>query len=83
MLSGEEGFRSPVSWMKKAVEEVEGRRVCDFTIGLRAIIAVLLCRIERTLVLVICEGMGVIVRVSVEALRKDILESCMRYLDQL
>ena len=66
-------MRSPVSCVKNAVEEVEGRRWWDFTIGLRPIILVLSWRMERTWVLVMCEGMGVMARVSVEVLRTGLV----------
>ena len=69
MLSGDAGVRSAASEEKNAVEEVDGRRLWDFTIGFRAIILELWCRMERTWVLEMWAGMGVMVRVSVEVLR--------------
>jgi hypothetical protein len=69
MLSGDAGFSSATSEEKNAVEEVDGRRLWDFTIGFRAIILVLSCRMERTWDLEMWAGMRVIARVSVEVLR--------------
>lgn len=69
MVSGDDGFRSADSDLKKEVEEVEGSRLWDFTMGFMAIILSLSWRMEMIWALVMWEGMGVMVRVSVLALR--------------
>lgn len=69
MVAGEAGVRSLGSDLKNAIEEVEGRRACEITMGLRRIIASGSCRMERICALLMAAGMEAEANVSVELLR--------------
>ena len=66
-------MRSLVSEAKKAVEEAVGSRVYDLTMGFREIMASLLCNTARIWGFEMCEGIGVVVKVSVDALRTAVV----------